>query len=389
MKLRRQLAVLLFCCSPAIPAASAQALVQEQYRAEVMQAFERAPKQSSLPCEISVSDFPRLDFLFRYVSGYAMSCKLKDPLAPGTQLHALLRITPQQASPILMVENFSIPQLPEHNASSLYSKPNQLQLASGGGFALGPGKYRIEVLLIDEHNHSLRTEKTLTAHEDSSRVSSTLQPGAVAPLMFRRWNGTLAGKGPRVTILMNVFNQGRTARLQAWEIADLMQSLDSLLRQVPFQSVKLIAFDLDRQQVVFQEDSFDANGFSRLERSLRNLNLLTISAQSLKQGAWLTYLLNMTRHETESTPTPDALIFLGEWGSHNRDRFSKETFQGIENSRVRAFNLSFFNPFGLNDDAIDKLTMAMRGKNFHIYSPESLADTLKKLTAQLTDENSK
>ena len=436
MMLRACLVAFLLLGGLAPGAAGAQALLQERYRAEVMQAFDRTPKESSLPCQFSIPGVPRLDFLFRYIGSYTVTCKWEEPVTPGVKLRAFLRITPEQGSPALMIERYDVPQLPQHNASSVYAKPNQIQFQMHGSFVLGPGRYKLETVLTDEHNHTCRAEKTLVTAEDDAlrKITPPLKPGAVAPLRNRPWDGALARYGLRLTILLNVnstnapgvYNQEnpigisqnmpradsqnaqdnrtggpsghngpiilgprRDGKLQETSFdGSLLPSLNSLLSQLACQSVKLIAFDADRQKEIFHQDSFDARGYLQLDKSLRNLDTSTISAESLKKGAWLQFLVDLTGREIAASKNSDAVIFLGVWGSHYNEKVSRELFESIPDSPARIFYLAFSARAGADEDAIGKLTHALHGKTFPVNSPQTLADVLKKLKAEIPAANS-
>jgi len=52
----------------------------------------------------------------------------------------------------------------------------------------------------------------------------------------------------------------------------LLDLLSSLLRELPAQSVRLIAFNLDQRAIVFRKDEFEANQTSDLTAALHQLN---------------------------------------------------------------------------------------------------------------------
>jgi hypothetical protein len=363
--------------------AAAQNLVKDVDLPEASQILDNAPRKNLLPCSVQLSGNLQLDLLFRYIAGFSIDCRLGEKLAPGTILFGLLRITPKLGKPALMTEEFDVPQVQKQNPTGLLASPSQLQAIMSGGFAAGPGEYSVEFVLTDMHGHTCREQRNLKSSEDrrARLLPLALQPGEVAPLMNMRWNGALAGKGPRLTVFVNAYGQNGSTHLHAIDQAALLQSLFTLLTQIPCRSVKLIAFDLEDQRAIFSQERFDARGFAALERLLKRVDFSTISYHALQQGAWSRFLADQVRSELVSREPADDIVFLGAWGSHPWEKLPQETTSKIELGNTHVFYFELFPFMGDAPDGIERLTKDLHGTVFPIRSPDDFAQAIKKTPA--------
>lgn len=249
---------------------------------------------------------------------------------------------------------------------------------------MGQGRYKLEFAVTDKRGHTFRKQRKLQAGKDKAarKVPVSLERGAIEPLINARWSGALAKTGPRVTVLLHAYSGG--ARLNDSDRAFLLQSLEALLSDLPCQSVKLIAFNLDKQEVVFREENFDADGFVRLEHMLAGMKLGTIPYQALARTAWAKFLVEMTQGEATGEQSPDAIIFLGAWGSHEWDKVPKSMITNFQRSNARVFYLKYLPFAGAPQDGVERLTNDLHGSVFTIRSPETLAAAIKKMSAAMS-----
>ena len=86
-----------------------------------------------------------------------------------------------------------------------------------------------------------------------------------------------AKRGPtigRLTILVHAAPLSpNLSSLQPDDVQRVVDSLSSLLRELPAQSVRLIAFNLDQRAVIFREDGFEVNQSGELTAALNQLEL--------------------------------------------------------------------------------------------------------------------
>ena len=366
--------------------AGAQVLVEGAGLPAAISILDKAPTKNQLPCTIQLSNNLRLDLLFRYTAGFAINCRLGEQLYPGMRLVALVRVTPEFGKRAILYEYFDIPQIRQQASASFSTPLSKVELSMSGGFAVGPGRYSVEVVLTDPQGHTCRVQKKLKPALDrgAGNVPIAIQPGAVASLVDVRWNSSLAAQGPRLTVLLNASGLSGTARLHAWKRTVLLQSLVTLLNQLPCKSVKLIAFDSDRLDEVFSQESFDVEGLDKLEKALERMEFNTISYQSLKKDAWSRYLVDLARRESLSKKPPDEIVFLGTWGSHAWEKLPREMTREIEISKTHVFYFELFPTVGQAPDGVEQLTRYMHGLVFPIRSPETLEQAIKNTMAQTT-----
>jgi hypothetical protein len=365
-------------------AANGQGFAAARDLSDAARALDNAPKKSPLPCSSHLPESPRLDFLFRYAASFEIDCRLGGAIQPGATWFAILRITNQFGKSVIMLEEFDIPQIPRENPTRFDAPLSEIQVAMSGGFAMGPGKYLFELVLTDQRGDTFRRDWKLkpSKYSGEEHIRSALQPGVVAPLLNTYWDGALASRGLRVTVLLHAYSPYYLhARLYPRERADLLEQLATLLNQIPCQSVKLIAFNLDWQEELFRQDSFDADGFVRLEKALDQVQFVTIPYQAIMGAGWANFLVDMEQREATSDPTPDVIVFLGPWGSHAGDKLPSELLQKLETHKTQIFYFKFygFSP----PDALEKITRDLHGSVFSINSPGALEHAIKAMRARM------
>src|SRR6185295_17874150 len=92
----------------------------------------------------------------------------------------------------------------------------------------------------------------------------------------------------------------------------LTSSLSSLLREMPAQKVRLIAFNLDQRAIVFRADDFETSQMSALTDALNHLELGLVDYRVMRDRPQpIDLLLGLVRAELQDPGPPDALLFLG------------------------------------------------------------------------------
>ena len=376
-----RIAVCLVFCIAGARSGTSQIIIKPADLAAAVLILERAPKQDTLPCKIRMGKRAKLDFLFRYNAGFSIDCRLGE-IQPGATLTALIRIIPAEHPPIMMTEEFDVPHLPSADVAGNPVSINQMQISMSGGFALGVGKYSTEVLLSAGEGRIARKKTNLRigSEKDSRKLPLGLSAFEVAPLV-NTWNRHVTTNGLRVTVLFHADSFG-IARMYGWEITDLLQSLTSLLNRLPCESVRVVGFNLDRQTQVFTEDEFDMDGLTRLEKTLRQMEFVTIPVQSLQHRSWQNFLIRLARQEIEERH-PDAVIILGEGGSHAWDKLPRDVLE--EDAGVLSARLFYFKYFAAAGprDGLETLIKRLHGQTYSIYSPETLARSIAKMLKDL------
>jgi len=353
--------------------------------------LDRQPAGDPLHCLIFPLP-PRLDFGFRFLLGYMITCPLMSFGGRGDEVLIFTRITPEGGKAVLFGENTRLP------AVDAAAKPGTLKqnVKISGGFAAGEGKYRIEVLVGDRQTGrtSIKSWNTRVARRGDQRAAEVaLAPGSVVSVNVRPWPIRLdsSGKGLRVSIFLEAAPLNpRSQVLRAWDRAFLLEALSSMLKQIPCASVRLRAFNLAQQRELFHQDHFDDTGFIQLGDSLRSLELGTVDYRVLQnhQGE-VNMLVDYANRELTAPDPSDIAIFVGPRayiaGVPRRLLKPRETpdphfyyFQYIP---------PYFRPAQI-PDAISTLTRQLDGAVFEISSPGDLARAIQKMLARVQAKGS-
>jgi hypothetical protein len=346
-------------------------------------------ERSPIPLHCSIqAQRPRLDFAFRFDLGYIVSCSLSAFAGRATDVFIYARVTPDGGRPVLFGEDYRVPEATDVTKSSQLKQDFQMS----GGFAAGEGKYRVEVLVMDQQTGHTSRKNWLAqvGHAGGKQgVQVAVSPGSVIPMGVRPWPITLdkSGRGLRLTVLLDAAPLNpSTPSLRAWDRAFLLGSLSTLLKQIPCDSVRLRAFNLEQQRELFQRDEFDDAGFLQLAESLRTLELGTVSYRVLQQRqGWLELLLNYAIQELTAHDPADAVVILGPRTRYSAD-IPRSELKERETPNPRFFYFEYFPGalrFSQPPDVLSSLTKRLDGTVCAIYSPGDLAHCAQKMLTRV------
>ncbi|MBV9082845.1 MAG: hypothetical protein JOZ62_09230, partial [Acidobacteriaceae bacterium] len=258
-------------------AASAQAVLPPNDAKQVSRFFDAIAEADSLPCRVEPVH-PFLDFAFRFEAGYYIACPLNVFEGKQSRVAIFLRLSPENGRSLILGETYSVPAVPASSRERL--SKIKAELRTSGAFALGEGKYTAELLLADDRGRVFRKRWKITAElkRGEHSVSLNVPPQTVEAVTPASLEASRPQRddGLRLTILLDAapINPSAT-KLHAWDRTFLIQTVASLLRELPCSSVRLIAFNLDQQRELFREDDFDAAGIRRLAQALQQVELGT------------------------------------------------------------------------------------------------------------------
>jgi hypothetical protein len=350
--------------------------------------FEHHPEWPRLRCSI-VPVQPFLDFAFRFAAGYLVRCPLRQFGGKTSTLVAFVRITPAGRPPLLLVGRCKVPGMPSGIAAKTTLRKLNTDVGCSGGFNLGEGRYQVSVLVRDGRNRFC--VKTWKIHAFRSRsekaVSLAILPGDVEPVLLKPLERPHSGRNAmRLTVLLDAEPMRQNSpKLQNLGRLLLLESLSSLLRQTPYSSVRLIAFNLDQARQIFEQDHFDQAGFANLAQVLRNLNLGTVPYQALERKTWEQFLIHLVNGAMEAPDRPDAVIILGP-RTRLQARIPRELLEQPAGDEAQLFYFQYFPNWHRSaefPDAITSLTKARGGTVFKIHSPGELARAIDKFAEDL------
>ncbi len=335
-----------------------------------------------LKCNLRTMD-PRVDFGFRFILAYHADCEIKQFGGKATGVKVFWRITPEGGAEQAFADSFEIPQAPPgFDLNHLKHVHSSVQFS--GAVAAGIGSYDMAVLVVDEHDRIFRKHWKAKAypHGRERDLNFLLLPGALASLAIPPI-GSKTENGLALTVLLNAAPLNPWSRkLWAWDRAFLLDSLASLLRQVPHSSVRVVAFNLEQQTEIFRQDDFTQQDMRKLAQALRRLELGTVTYRTLeRQNGWAELLLRLLKEESHAEDRSQALVFLGPT-LRLSEKLPAEMLSGNESPApaLPLFCVTYYPRIGADfPDSVQYLTTAFKGKIFRIHSPSELGQNLEKL----------
>lgn len=345
--------------------------------------------EATVPCGVRPLR-PRLSFDFRFQAGYFLYVPLKQFRGQGNAFSVITRLTPQQpnSKPVYLTQTVDLPDIPRKTRS-------EVQLA--GGYFLGEGKYNVDLMLLDRSGRVCRKHWPVEVKRSGSdrEVKVSVAPGSVAPFTFESWKSMLeerrvnASRPLRLTVLLHtapIFR--RSSTLRGYDQEMLLSSLASVLEQIPYTQVKLVAFNLDQQSEVFRQANFDTESWDRLLEAMEKLQLGTVSYGVLShKGGYVNLLNKLVEEELEGTSRSDAVIFLGPTARQS-DKPASPPQRAAGASQPLFFYFEY-KPYWYRGadfpDVLYHMTRALAGKVFRIHSPSEFATAIKAVQAALQE----
>ena len=366
----------------------AQSLIGYSDRAQFDSAFDGA-KGDRLQCQIHNME-PWIDFSFRFVLRYSVDCEVNQFAGAAAEVRALLRVKADNGAEAVFGDKFFIPQSPKDLPSNRLRKIHSL-LGFSGAVAAGSGVYDLDLLVVDNRNRICRKHWKAKAfpHGRENELHFSLSPDTLAAMTTLTIPPQAkAGKGTALTVLLNAAPLYPWARkLRAWDRAFLLDSLSSLLRQIPCSSVRVVAFNLDQQREIYRKEDFTQSDLLPLNDALRQLELGKVAYSTLQnQQGWAQLLLSLLKGEAQSSQPSHALVFLGPT-LRLTEKIPLAMLSDYQASVPPLFCVTYYPRLGADfPDSVQYLTTALKGKVFRIHSPTELAQNLQKLQHEVDGE---
>jgi hypothetical protein len=342
--------------------------------------FDHDPVEHQFGCRIQPAR-TMLTFAFQFQSGWTVEIPFKNIRREKHRIVILARIVPERIGkpPLYLYASGDIPERPE--------RAGKTDLVIDGGFLLGPGRYTVEVVVMDDVDSFCRNSWTLETRlsKADSEIAPVMQSGDLFALESGVWARFVQAGGERqrsgrITVLLNAapFSR-RSVSVGGQQSGLLLSSLAALLRFTDFATVRLVAYNLDQQKVIYSEDNFSAGSINDLARAMRELNLGTVPIQVLNRPAGHIELLSDLLEKERRRPDPsDTVLFFGPTVPFDQ----KWKVPAALETHLLDFD---FRPFwGLRQpefpDLIEHLTKAHGGRVFRIHSPREFAKALRELS---------
>ncbi len=335
------------------------------------------PRQT-LNCKVAVFE-PRLDFEFRFYTGYQVSIPSRQLAGPERKIDARLLITPlepAEAEPTELTSSGAFPAVKQGSRG---------HIAIDGSFAVGPGRYRVEWSIVDSLNRgcSLNWEIEAGLTKRDGEVKLQLEPGHASEsrmALFRPENVKVdesLGRPLRVKVLLNldVWNR-RRARVRLFEFMPRLAALRAMSRHPRIGEVALTAFSVDEQSVYFRQPLRNRVDFPRLRPAIDKISPAIVSIEQLAKDSSRDFLTKLLLEELPGDEPVDAYVFLGPDPEPGR-KAKKESLAEIGALGAPTVYLTFTQaPWkGLMGTA----NKAVGGKQIRYRNPRELAEALAAL----------
>ncbi len=345
---------------------------------QLIAAFDAQWRQKparTIPCRIEKFR-PFLDYALRVWSGYGLAAPAPALLEgdPPREIVTVARVTPVEprGEPAHFYQRLRVPEPP--SGADL----RKVEMTLGGGWLLGRGKYRVELMAVTTAGGECRGEWTVKAGENSA----ALAPGQIGSLERGYWTGFPEGGRGHAAVFLHaspVRPRRYVTRLSPWDRHVLLSTLSSVLREGGFRSASLTVFDLTRREVVFRAAPLRPEDLGKLARRLARVDFGTIPLRTLQEGPPPgDFLQDLVRRELRGEPRPDALIFIGaRWRGGPKLRTPDPA---LKQAAPPAYHLALSLPNVAEDaDAMTSLVRGLGGRVFPIYLPKNLAPALRQI----------
>ena len=349
--------------------------------------------RDDLPCHVTPAK-PRLGFDLQFTAGYLAAVPLDSISGQGNGLRVLFRIKPLNGSDeeVYFWDSYSVPPI-EPGTKGDASIP--------GRYKLGPGKYRVDWLMRDQG------ERVCSAHWEIEtsipgvieQRAATRDPFTVGPNeveVFLEEPPVRRARGPKLLHLKLLVNftptDPRDLRLRPYDLQNIVSILRAISREPQVGSFSLVAFNMQEERVVFEQENVHRIDFPRLGEAVEAIEGGMIDISQLQDGdsgsRFLTELL--TKHMGEQDPKPDAVIILGPKLMLEK-KISKQVL--LENPQVNApvFYLVYnTDPFVYPwRDAISSVLKIYQGLEYTISLPKDFGRAMKDMLRRLSGQKPK
>lgn len=324
---------------------------------------------------------PSLDYGLRTWAGFNAAVAAAGFVGRDARAAIVLRITPRERP-----SNVKYLWMPFYPPQTLPpdAKIKNLEFRVGGGFYLGPGRYRVDWLLADSEGARCKSSWNLNARDRGP--ANPVPAGTIATLGSDAWSGfppqPAGGKDNRATIFLHaapVWPRRVLTKLSPWDRQILLSTLNTVLRDAQFTSACVVVFDLERRNVIYRDEAFDRRGMRRLMRQLAAVDLSTIDMKTLREGSNpKAFLEEMLWREVKQPKQSDAFVFVGPtW----RAGVKVGAIQPALREAAPPTWFLAFTPRGLptDGDSVTSLVKSMKGKVVPVYAPSDLAGGIRAL----------
>ena len=298
-----------------VAVASAQSLIEAGDTAAARSAFDSARNAGRLLCEFK-TELPAMTYALQFQTGFVVDIRLKELAGSDHDLDIYLRVTPDGQEPVYLAMSGSIRNVEGTKGDAEIT----------GHFVVGEGSYGVEALVQDDVPRACYSQWRIQAKPTGSeRNLKTVTPaGAVQEVGPASPPPAPARGAPeieRLTVLVHATATHPTAaQMDPATVADLSNSLYSLLIQLPAKAVRLVVFTLDKQVVLLNKDPFYGHDVEAVVQAMEQLELAVVDVRALDRRAKVDVLSDLLVKEMRNPQPASAVIIMGPRNFQPTDR---------------------------------------------------------------------
>lgn len=327
---------------------------------------------------------PRLDFEFRFFTGYSVEIPIKELAGPSRSIALAVLVTPltsEGAEPV----GFSSQAITGDIPADIRGK-----IEINGSFVVGEGRYRVEWGLRDAGGKSCRLVWEIEAklRRKDRDVRMSMAPSEVGDsriYLFRPERAHVdrsLGRPLRVKVFLNFdpWRRRRRASVRLFEFAPRIAALRALSRHPRVGELSLVAFSFEEQRILHRHGLQDHFNYAPLRDALEKLTPALVSIDQLGKYKQRDFFTDMLLDELPSEQPVDAYIFIGPDAEFGRKAPPERLAEiGRLDSPVFAMVSSRAPWKGLIGNAVK----AFEGKSFRFIGPRDLAEALEDILERI------
>lgn len=375
----------LFLAASLAPALGAQPrdLPLEQLKDSLPGLPAQLPPKDNIDCRVYFAP-PRLDFEFRFFSGYSVSLPVRQLAGPARKLGLKVRVTPlslERMEPVSFSAEVDLNEIPENVRGNI---------EHNASFVVGPGRYSVEWFLLDTlgNNCTLRWEIEAKPRRSERNVQFSMAPGEVGDsriFLFRPEAAVVAedvARPLRIKVFLNFdpWRRRRAAGVRLFEFLPRIGALRALSRHPRIGELSMVAYSFQEQKVLTRHDLDDRFDFPALREAIDELSPALVSFEQLGKYKQRDFFTQMLVDELPSQEPVDAYIFIGPDAEFGRKPPAERLAEiGSLDAPVFALVSSRAVWKGLVGNTIK----AYDGRLFRFLGPRDLDKSVKKLIAEI------
>ncbi|MBM3785720.1 MAG: hypothetical protein FJW30_15245 [Acidobacteria bacterium] len=332
---------------------------------------------SELRCTITPSP-PRLGFSFVHWAGFSAAIPIRQFEGRPVTLAVAIEIAAKGAPPVYLGERFGVDGAPEGK-----QYPKDAQLFYGGGYNLGPGEYRVRAYVASDGARTCKKTWSIRVR-DAGPVKSRLEANQITSVGGERWRGLDSSQPPRrVFVVLDaapLLPRRNMVRLSSYDRSLLLTSLTTIFDKGAFTHATVIAADSRNRKIIFKEPEFGSRALGRLGRALGEVNLGSVSVETLKGPGPSAFLEAVLKENREAFQAADTVIFLGPaWGWNGS---LTPLLRELAGSAPPMHHIGLTRYPGLPDNLLAGFVKAGSGSARQVFTPSDLAKAIERMRAK-------